>query len=156
MSDADFHLLVECSHCGLRQECGPVQITKIMGASRLLKGERWSYDALRELAIASAGRLRCPECGELGCRIEEISEEANWLEAKRCSNCGEVIEAERLEFFPNALLCVPCQQREETGELLLEEQEYCPNCGSLMKLRSVSRGGLSRYAMVCTGNPRCR
>jgi DNA-directed RNA polymerase subunit M/transcription elongation factor TFIIS len=111
-------------------------------------------DLLPELLRSAAGRMKCPECGQVGLSAEAIPEDADdedWGMQRQCAICDQPIPAERLEIFPNAELCVACQAKSDRGESS-GAVEYCPHCGSVMTVRQ-DRRGVTRYVMAC---PQCR
>lgn len=108
-----------------------------------------SPEVIRELCVASAERLKCPDCGSVGLvasDAETLDDEA-WGQARACEGCRRPIAAERIEALPNARLCATCQAKEDRGELSATP-DYCPRCGSIMQLVA-TRAGITRYVMRC-------
>lgn len=111
---------------------------------------------LRELILAAAGRMTCPECGHIGLITADAPEqEALWPTAPCCTICGRPIPEERLEIFPGATTCVACQRADEQGRAPAPV-EYCPKCGSPLTVRQTRGQGITRYARACSGIPPCR
>jgi hypothetical protein len=75
-------------------------------------------------------------------------DEDAWGDVRSCERCGATIPAERLEVFPDTRLCVACQQRRDGGADE-GEPEYCPRCGSIMRLQLSRKSGISRCVMRC-------
>jgi hypothetical protein len=114
-----------------------------------------SPEVVRELFIASAARLRCPDCKAIGLATGETADalsDEDWGQARACEGCRAPIPPERLELLPDVRLCAACQQQDDRGELA-DDREFCPRCGAVMRLVSRRGAGISRYKMQC---PACR
>jgi predicted RNA-binding Zn-ribbon protein involved in translation (DUF1610 family) len=128
----------------------------LRAAGKVRVGREPDPELLDELFRSTAVQFECPGCGKSGLVARpSAGDDADWPEMRPCTACGRTIAPERLEAIPDATLCAACQQREESGEGPVEV-EYCPKCGSPMSLRLSRSPGVSRYVMVCTGNPPCR
>ncbi len=128
----------------------------LSAAGRLKSKSEATREELRELALALAPQIACDACGELRLTALLVEDDpADWPEARRCEECGQLIPSERLEVFPQTTLCTACQGRDERGEQS-GEVEYCPACGSPMVLRLSRGAGIRRYAMECSGCGRGR
>ncbi len=115
-----------------------------------------SQAEMRELLPAAAPKLACPQCGTSGLAVSaaDDDDEADWPTARRCQSCGTVIPAERLEVFPDAVLCVQCQERVDNRVPQVTD-EFCQRCGWPMVLRTSRGRGITRQVMACS-NPQCR
>jgi predicted RNA-binding Zn-ribbon protein involved in translation (DUF1610 family) len=117
------------------------------------KEERKDLAYLLALAESAANHWKCPECGTAGYSVVRAEDFRDEIEAaKLCAACGQRIPPERLEFNPDATLCVQCQSVVDRGDAP-DTQEYCPRCGTRMQVRAARGAGVARYALVC---PQCR
>ena len=110
------------------------------------------YELVRELFVSSAAGFSCPQCGRAGLAAEISSPEDDdddWGEGRLCRSCQKPIPPERLEVFPDAEYCAACQETASDTDAS-EEPEFCPQCGSIMVLRTSRTGGITRYVMACT------
>jgi len=157
MTDVPRYLELHCPACRWRSVCGPQSMARWLRTARKIRpGHEPEPEILVELFRSAAGLLACPECGQQGLTAAPAEEDqADWPEARTCESCGKPIPPERIEAVPGAVLCARCQEREEQGVQTVEG-EYCPKCGSLMKLQLSRSGGVARYKLVCTNNPPCR
>jgi len=157
MSRPTRYLELRCSRCSWTELCGPEAVLRwLRKAGKLRAQGEQDLEILYEVFRAAAGRFACPECGTTGLVTGHASEDqGDWPGSTVCSSCEKTIAAERLEAVPGASLCAACQRDEELGRLKADI-EYCPKCGAVMELRPSRKGGLSRYAMACTGTPPCR
>jgi len=148
---------LRCRRCSWTQVCGPDDAARRLREARKLRpGSEPEWEILYELFRSAAGQLACPECGTKGLAVgPALEDETDWPGSKPCSSCGWPISAERLEAVPGATLCAACQRDDELGRLKTET-EYCPKCGSPMQLRPSRSSGVTRYVLVCIGNPPCR
>ena len=156
-SDHDeLRLDLECTACGRAEECDQARIERRLREGGLLKrNPHPSRDELRELIFGVAARLACPQCGHVGLSVEKSPEpQSDWQAAPRCQQCGQLIDPERLEVFPDTRTCVACQRSSDRGASS-DQPEYCPRCGSLMEVRQTRGAGITRYALVCS-SPACR
>ena len=149
-----------CADCGWRTVSGRDDAIARLRLIGLLRRQREPDDELlAELFVKSAPRMTCPGCKEkqLFARpVEEEWDDGDWQAAVLCEVCRQPIPPERLEAIPNARRCAACQSKAETGGLVEEEPEFCPQCGALVELRVSRGGGITRYKRICTGNPPCR
>jgi len=112
------------------------------------------------LFVEAARQMTCPLCKEKQLLARpstdaESDDADDWQAAVLCEICREPIDPERVEAIPATKRCAACQGKAEAGQLV-DEPDYCPNCGALVEVR-VSRGtGITRYKRVCTGEPPCR
>jgi transcription elongation factor Elf1 len=148
----DWQIELVCAACDHAEAVNAAGIAKRLLAAGLLRSHSQATpDELRELALALAGKLPCPGCGQLGLKAKLLEDDtAGWLEARRCEDCGKPIDAERLEIFPDAKLCPDCQRQEERGQTP-GTGEYCPRCGSPMVVRPSTGRGVHRYVLTCSG-----
>ncbi len=150
---------LNCHRCGWRTVCGPADAAARLRLLGLLRREPDPQDELLAvLLVEAAPRMTCPICKEkaLAASPTEAGDDDDWQAAVLCEVCRAPIPPERLEAVPGARRCTACQGKAETGQLVEDEPEYCPQCGALVELR-VSRGsGLTRYKRFCTGSPPCR
>jgi len=156
MSQPNPHYELRCPQCSWTEVCGTEgMIRGLLTIGKIRHGREPDLEILIELFQAMVGQMACPECGAKGLAVAPVDDEADWPDERPCAVCGRLISAERLEALPNATLCAACQRAEEEGRAPVE-QEYCPRCGSPMTLRPTTTGGVTRYKLVCTGNPPCR
>ncbi|HEV3007015.1 MAG TPA: TraR/DksA C4-type zinc finger protein [Pirellulales bacterium] len=145
-----------CTKCGWRSTHDAAGVAEwLRGSGRLRCHSEATPDELRELALALAPKSECPNCGGVGLIAKPVDDEADWPQARRCDACGKPIAAERLEVFPDATLCAPCQQGEERGEQDATG-EFCPKCGWPMVVKPSRGAGIRRYLLVCSKSPPCR
>ena len=116
-------------------------------------------DLVATLFVEAAPRMTCPICKEKQLwrgRRPKTCDDGDWQAAVLCEVCREPIDPERLEAIPGTKRCAACQGKAESGRLVEDEPDYCPQCGAIVEIR-VSRGsGITRYKRVCTGEPPCR
>ncbi len=151
-------LKATCPHCAWSELAGMAQCQRWLGKLGFLRrNANPTSDEVRELTLANAHQIECPECESTGLSIAPYDPaEDSWDAGKACESCGEPIDADRLEIFPDSHLCVTCQQDHEQGRAPRNAPTYCPVCGSLMEVRSSGSRGLTRYELVCGNYPRCR
>ncbi len=152
MQEDIWHIELRCAGCRFATMYDRAGVAKwLSAAGRLRSQSEASAAELRELALALAPQIACTECGELRLTAVLVTDDpADWPTARRCQECGQLIPPERLEVFPDTILCTKCQSRDERGNLP-GPQEYCPSCGSPMVLRLSRGAGIRRYLMECTG-----
>ncbi|MEX2187677.1 MAG: TraR/DksA C4-type zinc finger protein [Pirellulales bacterium] len=146
---------ITCRSCGfVEDESVSEMVRRLRDAGTLKAKSEASPEVVRELFLAAAAQIPCPDCGavNLTARPAEPLCDEDWGQARACEACHKPIPPERLEFLPDARLCAACQQKDERGELA-DEREFCPRCGAVMQLVSGSGRGVSRYSMRC---PACR
>lgn len=143
-------LQLRCPACGDTSVCGPVELlARIRAAGMLRKEAEPPWETVVALLPSAMQRMTCGGCGSSGLEGSEVDEDDfdEWGQGRLCTACRAPIPAERLEVFPDATRCVQCQDLPEE-----EAAEYCPRCGTVMQLRTASRG-VTRYQLVC---PECR
>jgi DNA-directed RNA polymerase subunit M/transcription elongation factor TFIIS len=147
----DLRMDLACPKCGWAEEAEARQIERRLRDAGLLKrNPHPSRDELRELLLGVAVRLNCPECNHAGLTVHKSPEpEGDWQAAPCCQQCGQPIDPERLEVFPDTRTCVACQRCSDRGAPS-DQPEYCPRCGSLMEVRQTRGAGITRYALVCS------
>lgn len=145
---------LSCPACRHVRICDRAAIARRLQSVKMLKADSDADDAiLLELLKAAAGRLTCDKCGATGLQVAVSPELADdeWQQARSCQQCNKPIPQERLEVFPDTVLCVACQAGDERG-VSPDAAQYCERCGQVMQMRQ-TRGGITRYAMIC---PNCR
>lgn len=143
---------IVCRACGWVQDCAITEMVSQLRAAGILKPTSDSSpEVVRALYIASAGKLACPDCEFVGISAREAPTEADeaWGQARDCELCRAPIPPERLEFLPDARLCAACQAKDERGETIEREREFCPRCGSVMQVVASRGAGIARYVMRC-------
>ncbi|MFZ5828452.1 MAG: TraR/DksA family transcriptional regulator [Planctomycetota bacterium] len=157
MSSTPTYRELECPSCGWSQLCGPGEMLQwLRRAGKARPGKGIEPDVLLEVFLATAGQMDCPECGARGLLVSAAADDAaEWPDARMCEACRQPIPAERLQAVPSARLCTACQQAEDEGRGPAEI-EYCPRCGSPMRLELSSGRGVARYMMRCTNRSACR
>lgn len=148
-------LLLRCAQCGWEADCGPRDLRDHLLRARLI-GPRSESDwgTLRELAIAASDKLACPECGTQRISVSDDSR-TDWPEDRPCAACGKLIPGERIAVLPHTEYCAECQTRMDRGELPVAT-EFCPQCGSPMRIRTSRGPGITRQELVCSASPPCR
>jgi RNA polymerase-binding transcription factor DksA len=152
-------LELACPQCHWTEICGP---GAMLGWLRKVKMARRDTEPdpelLAELFRSAVDRFECPACqakrliARASQALAEEEDDEAWGMARVCQDCQRPIPRERLEVFPDSLLCVACQSRDDRGEQV-GAAEYCPRCGNVMSLRQTTAAGLTRYKMTC---PSCR
>lgn len=156
MSDDIDYLELRCPDCSWSEVCGREgQARWLRAAKKIRAGREPEAAILEELFRSNARHWACPRCGRTGLAVAVAVDEAAWGDEPLCAECRRPISRDRLEAVPGTTRCAACQQNEEQGRSP-EGVEYCPRCGAAMALRLSGAGGLSRYVLVCTGNPPCR
>jgi hypothetical protein len=157
MPDELLRIDLRCGVCSWAQECAEPDIVRWLSTIGMLKRDPQAEPAvLRELILAAAGRLTCPDCNQIGLIAGDTPEhDALWPTARRCAICGQPIPPERLEIFPQATTCVACQRADEQGRAPAPV-EYCPKCGAPLVIRQTRGHGITRYTRACSGTPPCR
>jgi hypothetical protein len=157
MSSGRLHIDLQCRQCAWAQECREAEVAGWLRRAGMLKrNPQATPEEMRELILAVAARLACPQCGHIGLAAADApDEEALWPAARRCEVCGKPIPPERLDVFAAATMCVACQQASDQGRAP-QETEYCPQCGAPLVVRPTRGQGVTRYALVCSANPPCR
>ena len=149
------YLELRCPGCSWSEVCGPAEIAQwLLRAGKLRRGSDPEWEIMVEVLRATAPKLACPECGRAGLCLGPARDDADWPETL-CEACSRPIERERLELLPDTTFCAACQRKAERGETTTET-EYCPKCGAPMAVKPSKSAGLTRYVMVCTGDPPCR
>lgn len=110
---------LRCPACRWAQECGEADVAQWLRSQQMLKrNPHASREELRELLLAVAPRLKCPQCGATGLVASPSPEDsAEWPGSAKCEICGQSIPPERLEVFPgdSHLREVPAEKRTGTG-----------------------------------------
>lgn len=155
MPESPPRMRITCPHCSASAVCGPEQMAARLRQSGMLRREKdASWDLIGELFHSAAARMACAECGHRGLSVSIAADDwddEDWGESRSCAGCGQPIPGERLEAFPNAQLCVQCQRAADRGEDT-GPPEYCPRCGTPMRLQQRRGSGLAGYQLVC---PQC-
>ncbi len=149
-------VVATCSNCQSESLCGPPEMQQwLRDIGMLRRSEKPEAELVAELFAQSSHQFRCGECGAVGMRLappavpdDEVAEDDEWLEVRKCEICKQPIPSERLEVFPDARRCVACQS--SGAEAVEEEFEYCRHCGAVMELRQTGGSGITRYRMVCS------
>jgi hypothetical protein len=159
-----------CLACRWQTRCGEVELARRLRTLGLFKrAADPPQELVRALLASHAAQLRCDQCGQVGLVAREASgsgseidqdgdpddDQGDWQQAIVCQLCRQPIPPERVEVFPDAQRCAPCQDVADRGAEP-EEPEFCEKCGSLVELRVSHAGGLARYKRFCTGSPSCR
>jgi RNA polymerase-binding transcription factor DksA len=154
---AGWEIEYACAACGSREVVDAASVARrLSAAGRLRTNSEATSDELRELGIALAPKLACLKCGQIALAGRLLEDKTDgWLEARRCDGCGNAIDAERLEVFPDATLCTICQRQDEQGATP-STSEFCPTCGWPMVVRPSTGRGVHRYLLICSKSPPCR
>jgi hypothetical protein len=150
MKQAGHVLQLCCRNCSWVAICDEQEMARRLWQVKMLRRDTAPDRAvLLELFQAAADKFQCDECGVKDIVVEPCAKlEDEWGEARKCENCGRTIPDERLALFPKMTRCARCQTDMERGGRD-PDVEYCPRCGSPMKLISADRGGMTRYVMKC-------
>jgi RNA polymerase-binding transcription factor DksA len=146
-----------CAACNSCEVLNAAEVARrLLSAGRLRSHSEATPDELRELVLALACKLACGACGRIGLAARAVEDETEgWLEPTRCEGCGKLIDADRLEIFPDATLCTSCQRLDEQGAAPATG-EFCPTCGWPMVVRPSAGRGVHRFVLVCSKSPPCR
>ena len=155
MNPTHRYMQLRCPQCFAVSLCGTEDMLSRLRRLGILRREKEPDVALvLELFRSAAGRFECPECGRTGLSAvpaDGDDDEEQWTGQRRCKSCDTAIPKERVDLLPDVRLCAECQRRDETGAS--DEREFCPRCGSVMRLVLQGGAGISRYQMKC---PECR
>ena len=141
-----------CSSCRHAEVLAMGEVARRLTSQGMLRREREpAWDLLCELLQNASRNWKCARCGQEGLIVEKPEgQEEDWGMARQCESCGQTIDSDRLEVFPDAKRSSVCQQKEEQGTNSDEEPQFCERCGALLKL-SPSRGaGITRYEYRCS------
>lgn len=148
---------LRCLACEESWDCDLAEmLARLRRQGSLRRAEDPEPELVAQLFVATAARFTCSACAAVGMAAHpvertQVNADDDWPEARLCEGCQRPIPAERLEALPKAMLCAPCQARQEKGESG-DEPDYCPRCGNIRTLRQV-RQGIVRYVWHC---PSCR
>ncbi len=150
-----FYQLI-CGSCGKSEKISRHEALVRLVAARKLRAVACGADEslLDELVPSLLSQLPC-SCGQRNWRITGLETADDWVESRRCRDCGCVISPSRLAVVPDADRCTDCQTAWEQGRSTGPEK-YCPRCGNIMKLAPREINGVTRYVWICTRNPPCR
>ena len=143
---------LSCLACGHATVCGAGEIVRWLTEHGMLRREKDpDWELLAELFTSSAPSFVCPECENQGLVATPAGDQEDeaWGMARSCHDCGQPIDAERLEVFPDTRICRACKLSEEQGETSGEIM-YCPQCGAPMTLKTSRGPGITRYKYRCT------
>jgi len=150
---------LECLDCGWWTLCGEAEIVRRLRKLGLFRrATNPPEELVREVLASHGARLACDRCRKTGLVVRldmDQSDRGEWEQVVVCEICRAPIPPERLAAKPHAARCVACQDTADRGRLFVEP-DYCPKCGSPLELRVSRGGGVTRYKLWCTGNPRCR
>lgn len=153
----DYSLLLRCTACNWSQALDePGLVRWLAGHGQLRERTDTKGAMLRELALALVPGHACPRCAHVGLSAQlEDTDALDWPTARRCEGCGGLIGELRLEVFPDARMCKPCQEQLDCGESP-STGEFCPRCGAAMIVRPSRGRGIRRYVLECSARPACR
>ncbi|HIF33694.1 MAG: hypothetical protein ABGX07_20185 [Pirellulaceae bacterium] len=122
----------------------------LRAAGHLRRQAKPDVDLMWELLTSVTPTLACDECGATVTVEQDVWEDEGegWLEAKRCQRCREIIPVERVELFPDEVLCAVCRGAVDAGDQ--DDVSYCSRCGSPTELRPRMTSGITRYVEFCT------
>jgi len=146
-----------CRGCNWHTFCDDDDILALLrNAGTLRRATECSREMLLELLRSHANKMTCDSCDRVGLTVATDTKDANddfddgdWNEVRLCRGCRKPIPDERLELFPNEVLCASCKEQ-GVSPAGPTEQEYCERCGGLMKMQQSRSGGISRYVMRCS------
>ena len=134
--------------------CGQVRGEELEGllrsAGHLRRQANPDVDVMWELLTAIKPSLSCDACGAAEVKVEHDvweDEGEGWLEAKFCQRCRNAIPPERVELFPDEVLCAACRNADDKGEQ--DSFSFCSRCGSHTELRPRTTSGVTRFVVFC-------
>ena len=141
-------LVLRCNHCAAEHRQTPEAMLSRLRSLGMLRREAKPSDALvQELFTSLADQLTCESCGSLGVTMADDWQD-DWADERTCAGCHSAIDPDRLEIFPKTKLCTKCQQKQDAGEDIHQQVDYCVRCGGVLELKSRTRG-TSGYHLVC-------
>lgn len=147
-----------CLACGWVDVMDTEKIYRWLASrGKIRAGKEIEDDILYELFHGLTPQFSCPKCGTGGLTLEVVTDDFSDLDARRCYGCAKVIPEMRLQFFPDTRYCTACAEKQENGEELPIQAEYCPRCGAMMELVPLRHGsGKKEFVWQCTRVPSCR
>jgi len=144
---------VRCDHCGFTARHDALDLLRRAGMLKRA-GDDVDEHLVRALLSAAGPRLECSECGHsgLGCaesQQEETEDDWQAITNKSCRQCGQPIDIERRQLFPDNEFCASCQQQRERGVSADDNREFCPWCGQVLVDKSTRRRGVTEYVPAC-------
>ena len=109
---------VKCSNCGHSEVCGtPQMLAKLRDRGMFRREKEPDPVVVQELFAAQATEMVCSQCLAPAVDVVLLSDldDQDWGQARICTRCGSPIPLERLEVFPDAVLCTDCQQAADRG-----------------------------------------
>ena len=144
---------LNCPGCQHTEVLAAGGIVRRLASHRMLRRNRdVVWDVLLELLRSSLHNLKCTACDHIGLTLslaDELDDEA-WGIPRHCDSCGQPIDPERLEVFPDMRLCSTCQQSNEQGDTPHDEPQFCQRCGALLLLKPSRGPGITRYEYRCS------
>ncbi len=152
MNPNDQLVTVRCPYCNHRTIDDKLQLAQRLRQIGMLKRDTspsWSF--MRALLESAAKTMACEQCLKTGLIVTTLDSgsDEDWGQARKCLGCQQAISAERLEVFPNSELCPACQTREENGEAVGTDVDYCSRCGDVLTVKRASGSGVARYVIRC-------
>ena len=152
MNPNDQLVTLRCPFCNHRTVCDKLQLAQRLRSMGMLKRDsspNWKF--VLALLESVADTMACEECLKPGLIISllDTGDDEDWGQARKCLGCNTPIAPERLEIFPNTELCPACQTREENGEAVGTDIDYCSKCGDILTVKRAPGSGVARYVVRC-------
>jgi predicted RNA-binding Zn-ribbon protein involved in translation (DUF1610 family) len=148
--DHDSLVSVCCRNCENRetQTIGEV-VAFLRQQGRLRRDSSPTWEFLVPLWQLETQGLGCSQCGSYPLELLRFSADEDWDEdcVRVCEACSRPIDKERLEIFPDTVVCSHCQGKAERGEFG-GVFDYCPRCGSHLGVVAAS-GRSGAYQQRC-------
>jgi len=143
VSDKKIWISIKCTSCNHSVELAEEDASRIF--------THFNVDPANKLEDVLSNRLqnlKCKKCGDHQAVVSRL-----------CLECGSPIPDERIEFYPEATLCVRCQELlESTQPDHPSDIDYgtCPRCGKKLAQRLSKKTSPATYFIGCSGYPKCR
>ncbi len=149
MAEQEVFLDLKCPACDRTQLVGKEEMLQILRTEgKFRRDVKPKSDTVIQLFESTAASLSCSQCNHEGLTTSPAELDDDWGDAVCCQSCREVLDPDRLEIFPDAKYCPSCQKKSDAGELD-QVVDYCPRCGSIMKIQSKGGSGLAQYVLRC-------
>lgn len=163
MSNSPNSFSARCSSCGKRNSVTLDELTQaVRSMGHLRRSAEPSAELVLELCRDTPLNITCWSCGATGLSLGNSSNEAaiddedefdGWPDEasprlKRCEQCGEAIDPDRLEIFPDSKFCTGCQRKDEQGALN-SDAGFCEFCGGRVQVSGRGGSGLAGYRLTC-------
>ena len=147
MSRTEFLRRAHCSECDWYAVWGPSEVAnELLQLGHLRRDAQPEPEIVQQLLLSVLPAIICPDCHATGISLTSLDDiDEAWGDARKCEICQAIIPPERVEIFPQVTRCVKCQDKPAPAS---SEDDYCPRCGSLVRIRAV-QAGVTRYIISC-------